>query len=134
MRYFHNFYGLFQLNEKFGLTAGFDIGAEQKAKGSKSYSSWYSPVIIAKYSINEKLSLSARAEYYVDEDGVIISTGTQNGFKTMGYSLNFDYNIYSNVVWRLEARTLNSKDDIFVKGGDATANNTFVSTALAISF
>ena len=134
MRYFHNFYGIFQLSDRFGLTAGFDIGAEQKAKGGESYSSWYSPVLIAKYAISDKFSLSARGEYYADEDGVIIATGTENGFKTFGYSLNFDYNIYSNVVWRVEARTLNSKDDIFVKDGDPTSNNTFMATSLAISF
>ncbi|MGV3458978.1 MAG: porin [Flavobacterium sp.] len=134
MRYFHNLYGIFQLTKRFGLTAGFDFGAEQKAKGSESYSSWYSPVLIAKYAVSDKFSLSVRGEYYADEDGVIIAAGTENGFKTFGYSLNFDYNIYSNVVWRVEARTLNSKDDIFIKDGDATKNNTFVATALAISF
>lgn len=134
MRYFHNLYGTFQLSEKFGLIAGFDIGAEQKAKGSDSYSSWYTPVVIAKYALSDKFSLSARGEYYADEDGVIVATGTENGFKTFGYSVNFDYNIYSNVMWRVEARALNSKDDIFVKNGDATASNAFVTTALAISF
>lgn len=134
MRYFHNIYGIFQLSDHFGLTAGFDIGAEQKSKGSESYSSWYSPVLIAKYALSDKVSLIARGEYYSDKDGVIIATGTENGFKTFGYSLNFDYSIYSNVMWRVEARTLTSKDEIFMMNGDPSKNNTFVSTALAISF
>ncbi|MBY8961509.1 outer membrane beta-barrel protein [Flavobacterium sp. D11R37] len=134
MRYFHNFYGQFQLSDKFGLIAGFDIGAEQKAKGSESYNAWYSPVLIAQYRLSDKIAVAVRGEYYSDENGVIIATGTENGFKTFGYSANFDYNIYSNVVWRVEARSLNSKDDIFIDGEDATANNTFVTTALAISF
>ena len=134
MRYFHNLFGQFQLNEKWGLIAGFDIGAEQKAKGSDSYNCWYTPVVIAKYAVTNKASITARGEYYADKDGVIITTDTVNGFKTFGYSLNFDYNIYSNVVWRIEARSLNSKDAIFIKDGDTTKNNTFVTTALAISF
>lgn len=134
MRYFHNFYGIFQLTDKWGLITGFDIGAEQKTKGSESYSSWYSPVLIARYSVNSKINLSARGEYYADKYGVIIPTGTLNGFKTMGYSVNFDYNMYSNVVWRVEARTLNSKDDIFVNNANLRATDTFVTTALAISF
>lgn len=134
MRYFHNLFGQFQLTDKFGLTAGFDIGVEQKAKDSKGYNCWYSPVIIAKYAVTSKASLSARGEYYVDEKGVIIATETPNGFKTFGYSLNFDYNIYSNVVWRIEARSLNSKDEIFIKNSGTTVSNTFVTTALAISF
>jgi len=134
MRYFHNFYGQFQLNDKFGLIAGFDIGAEQKAKSSKAYSSWYAPVLIAKWGLGAKSAIAARAEYYADEDGVIIPTGTPNGFKTWGFSVNFDYSIYSNVVWRLEARTLDSRDEIFLKDGESTKSNTFVGTALAISF
>lgn len=134
MRYFHNLYGTFQLTDKFGLTAGFDIGAEQKSKDSESYSSWYSPVLIARYAISDKFAIAARGEYYADKDGVIIATGTDNGFQTFGYSLNFDYNIYSNVVWRVEARTFNSKDDIFLNNNDPSQNNTFVATALAISF
>lgn len=134
MRYFHNFYGQFQVSGKFSLTAGFDIGAEQKSRNSESYSSWYSPVLIAKYALSDKASLSARGEYYADKDGVIIATGTRNGFKTFGYSVNFDYSLYSNVMWRIEARTLTSKDEIFMMNGNPSTNNTFISTALALSF
>lgn len=134
MRYFHNLFGQFQITEKFGLIAGFDIGAEQSAKGSKSYNCWYAPVAIAKYSVSQKASLSVRAEYYADKKGVIITTTTPNGFKTYGYSLNFDYNIYNNVVWRIEARRLDSSDAIFTRSDGNVSNNTFLTTALAISF
>lgn len=34
MRYFHNLYGIFQVNNKWALVAGFDIGAEQKEKAA----------------------------------------------------------------------------------------------------
>ncbi|MFL9845115.1 porin [Flavobacterium rhizosphaerae] len=134
MRYFHNLYGQFQLTDKFGLIAGFDIGAEQKYKDSESYNAWYSPVVIAQYRLTNKMAIAFRGEYYSDENGVIISTDTENGFKTFGYSANFDYAIYDNVVWRLEVRSLNSKDDIFLKGSEVVTTNTFITTALAISF
>lgn len=134
MRYFHNLYGIFQLNNNWGLTAGFDIGAEQKSKGSESYNSWYSPVLIAKYKASEKVSLAVRGEYYQDENGVIIATESPNGFKTFGYSLNFDYAIYDNVVWRIEGRNLNSKDEIFTENGNPTKQNFMAVTSLAISF
>lgn len=134
MRYFHNLYAQFQLNDKFGLIAGFDIGAEQQAKGSESYNSWYSPVLIAQYRLTNKITIAVRGEYYSDENGVIVATDTDNGFKTLGYSVNFDYNIYENVVWRLEARSLNSEDDIFLKGNETGNTNSFITTALAISF
>ncbi|MEO6421400.1 MAG: porin, partial [Candidatus Nitrotoga sp.] len=48
MRYFHNFYGIFQLNNEVAATIGFDIGAEQKFKGSSAMNSWFNPMIIFK--------------------------------------------------------------------------------------
>ena len=134
MRYFHNFYGIFQLTDKFGLTAGFDIGTEEKSNSNSKMNSWYSPVIIAKYSFTNQWVLAARAEYYSDQDGVIISTGTTNGFKTTGLSLNVDYSPASNMLFRLEGRSLNSKDNIFSKGNETKDDNNFITAAFALSF
>lgn len=134
MRYFHNFYGIFQLHEKVGLTVGFDIGAEQKSKGSSSYHVWYTPAVVMKFRPNEKHNIAARVEYYKDKNGVIINPGTPNGFQTFGYSINYDYLIRENIIWRIEARGLNSKDKIFTMNGQPKNNNVFITTALAISF
>jgi len=134
MRYFHNLYGQFQLNEKWGVTTGFDIGVEQKSKGSESYNCWYSPVLVAKYKVTDKIDIAARGEYYSDKNQVIIATGTPNGFQTYGYSVNLDYNFYDNVVWRIEARNLSSKDEIFTDDNEPSRQNFAMVTALAISF
>ena len=134
-RYFHNLYAVFNVTPKFGITAGFDIGFEQKTKGSKDFNTWYSPVLILKYAVNSKWSIAARDEYYDDKYGVIISSGTPNGFKTAGYSVNVDYAPIPNAVIRLEVRSLNSKDDVFTKGsGAVTNNNTFITSSIAVSF
>jgi len=133
-RYFHNVYGIFNVTSKFGIIAGFDIGSEQKTKGSNDFNTWYTPVLILKYTVNSKWAIAARGEYYDDRYGVIIASGTPNGFKTAGYSLNVDYAPISNAVIRLEARTLNSKDDIFSTGNGVTNNNTFITSSIAVSF
>ncbi|SUX44118.1 porin [Chryseobacterium indoltheticum] len=135
MRYFHNLYAVYQINKKLGITVGFDIGAEQKSKGSEQYNIWYTPVLVAKYNVTDKLSFTARGEYYQDEKGVIISTETENGFKTFGYSFNADYQILPNLVWRTEIRNLNSKDAIFMNRTDEFNKNSLTATtALAVSF
>jgi len=134
MRYFHNFYGLFNLTEHFHVTAGFDYGIQQRSKGSKQYDNWYSPVLILQYVFNKKWSVSGRGELYVDKTGIIIATGTPNGFQTAGYSLNMDYKVRENAVFRLEGRTLNSKDRIFSDGNTLVKSNTFITSSLAISF
>jgi len=134
MRYFHHFYGTYQLTEKFAMTTGFDIRAEQKSKGSSQYNVWYTPVLVMKYSPTSKHNIAARLEYYNDKNGVIINSGTPNGFQTIGYSVNYDYLIRENIMWRIEARGFNSKDKIFTLNGNPNNNNFFITTALAISF
>jgi hypothetical protein len=87
MRYFNNFYGVFQVSEKFSLIAGVDIGLQQQTKGGSSYDNWFVPSLIGQYAINSSWKFALRGEYFNDEAGVIIPTGTTNGFKTLGLSL-----------------------------------------------
>ena len=134
MRYFHDLYGEFQLTEKFSTLLGFDIGAEQKEKGNESYNIWYTPSILMKYRLDKKWTLAGRLEYYNDKNGVIVSTETPNGFQTFGYSLNLDYEIFKNVLFRTEARGFTSKDAIFVKNYEQKQGNFFITTSLAAWF
>lgn len=135
MRYYHNFYSIFQLNEHLGLTLGFDIGWQQKAKGSSEYDTWYSPVAILKYSPSGKVNVAVRGEYYSDKNQVIIATGTPNGFQTWGYSANLDYDISDNLTWRIEARGLNNKERSFVDRKNNLSNQNYsVTASLALSF
>ena len=134
LRLFHNIYGIFTISGKLGLTLGFDIGTEEKTSNNNGSNTWYAPVGILKYTINNNWAVAGRVEYYNDKDGVIISTSTPNGFQTTGYSLNIDYAPLKNVLVRLEGRTLNSKDNIFVKEPRFVNNNTFVTSSIAVSF
>jgi len=63
IRYFNNFYGVFQIGPKFGLTTGFDVGIQQRGKGESNYNIWYSPVIIAQYAINKAWNSAMRIEF-----------------------------------------------------------------------
>jgi Putative beta-barrel porin-2, OmpL-like. bbp2 len=132
-RFFHNIYGIFTLSDRVELTLGFDIGTEEKTSNSNNSNTWYAPVGILKYAINNKWAIAGRAEHYNDKNGVIISTGTPNGFQTSGYSLNIDYAPIKNVLIRLEGRSFNSKDAIFKKGNIVTKDNSFVVSSIAVS-
>lgn len=131
IRFFHNLYGIFTLSDHWGLIAGLDIGTEGK---NGTNNSWYSPVIIVKYNINDKWSMAGRAEIYNDKKEVIITTGTPNGFQTSGYSVNIDYGASKNILIRLEARNLKSKDAIFQKENNAVKNNFFFTSSIAVNF
>lgn len=135
MRYFHNLYAIYQVNGQWGITAGFDIGIEQKEKASSKYNSWYTPVLIVRYKPSDKLAFAVRGEYYSDKNGVIISSDTPNGFRTFGYSLNADYYILPNLVWRTEVKNLNSKDTIFLdRDNKMNKNNVSAISSIAVNF
>lgn len=133
IRVFHNIYSIFNLNDKIALTLGFDIGTEEKNISGNDINTWYSPVGILKYTINNQWAVAVRGEHYNDKNGVIVTTGTANGFQTTGYSFNMDYAPVKNALIRLEGRTLHSKDAIFEKKGDVKNNTTFITFSIAVS-
>ncbi|AUD04800.1 porin [Spirosoma pollinicola] len=139
-RFFNNFYAIINPNGKFSTILGFDIGSDRKPVGadgrrvgSGSYM-WYSPVAIVRYSVSDAVKLAGRVEYYDDKSGVIIATGTPDGFKTWGYSLNFDYFILPNAVFRIEGKVYDSRDAIFESKTNPSKTNTSLTTSLAVSF
>lgn len=133
-RHFHNLYGILQFTDKVGLILDLDIGQEQKAKGTNDYNTWYGAVAILRFTPNSNWVFALRGEYYNDEKGVIISTGTANGFQTLGASLNLDRNIGNHFLWRTEIRTLNSKDKIFMEENGLVGNNMAITTSFALTF
>jgi len=135
MRYFHNFYGIFKLNEVLAATVGFDIGVEQKSKHSDSLNMWFNPTVILRYVQTPRTAVAVRAEYYNDKQDVIIISAAPHGFRAWGFSANFDYNITKNLLWRLEARTLRSNDDIFAgKNSTSKDSASFFTTSIIAHF
>jgi hypothetical protein len=136
MRYFHNLYGVFQLAPKWETTLAFDIGWQQDAPESSNYNTWYSAVAMLRYEASNRVALTLRGELYHDKDAVIISIPTLNGFQTAGFSLNMDYAITDQAIWRVEGRVLSSREGIFLNQNTNTftPTNAVLTTAFAVSF
>jgi hypothetical protein len=132
MRYFSNLYFDKKWNDKWRTIAGFDYGLQDLSSKNNSSASWLSPVFIAQYSINPKWQTAFRTEYYQDEKNVIIATNDE--FKTLGFSLNFDYLPNSKVKLRTEARYFDIKKEVFAKGSDLVNSNFFLTTSLSFEF
>lgn len=134
MRYFHNLYGIFYLSSKWHITLGVDYGMEQKFRKSTEYNHWQGLAMAIKMLFDDEFSFTVRGEYYHDKNGVIIKTGTENGFNVAGFSLNFDYKIRDNAILRAEGRSIISKDSIFIKNGHTINTNNLITTSFALSF
>lgn len=132
MRYFTNIYLDYKWNSKWRTITGFDFGLQRTSSINTNHANWFSPVLITQYSINSKWQTALRAEYYQDVKNVMIPT--VNEFKTLGTSLNFDYFINSKMKFRTEARYFNSKEKVFLKNGDLTTGDFFITSSLCLEF
>lgn len=133
-RFYNNLYAVVQLNDQFGLTLGFDYGTQKIAKGESGKIEILSPVAIAQYKFAPKWAVAGRVEYYEDKSGLFISTGTPNGFKTTGYSINLDYAPVNNAVIRVEGKLYDSKDRVFVREATSVRNNAAITASMAVAF
>jgi Putative beta-barrel porin-2, OmpL-like. bbp2 len=111
IRIFHNLYAQYQPLKKLGFIAGFDLGTDKY--NLKRYGAWFSPVLIVQYTVNEKIKMALRGEYYQDAKEILLSTNTPHGFQTTGVSTNVDYSINNKLQFRLEGKMLNSKEAVF---------------------
>jgi hypothetical protein len=133
MRYFHNFYLQWIPVQKTVFTAGFDMGAEQMQRRSKKYNCWYTPVVIIKHTPAARFSFTARAEYYADKKGVIITGMANSGLSVFSCSLNADYHISRQALVRTEARLFTGKN---LAGFFAAPGNSMgvFTTSLSVAF
>lgn len=134
-RTFHNVYGTIQLTSKVSLTAGIDYGMEQRAKGSATWNNWMGTCLIIQYKSGGKWALAARGEYYQDDSSVIVVPGVPGGFRTLGFSANFDYNVTKHILWRVEGKTYASETAIFLTGdGSRVTTSPAATTSLCVHF
>lgn len=132
MRYYSDLYLQFPLTARLGLLVGFDAGAQQITKNSSGLAYWFSPVVIARYTLKPNWAMALRAEYYQDKMSVIIPVTNANGFRTTGLSVNVDYTPVSNVACRVEGRWLYSPDRIFRKEANLLNTNGFIVASIAL--
>lgn len=131
-RYFSNLYWDYQWSDKWRTIFGFDYGL-QKRLDAEGFANWYSPVLIAQYSISNKWLIAYRSEYYQDKENVVISSN-YGSFKTLGNSMNLNFVPNSKVKVRTEARWLHSDSENFSTQGGYSKDNVFITTAMSFEF
>jgi len=126
MRYFSNLYAVYSWKNNFTLTFGFDYGLQQKEKGSETYHHWYNFTAIGKMALSDKLNAAFRVEYFKDYNLVVMQSFNGQPFEVYGSSLNFDYQVNQNLLFRIESRLLVSPNELFIKNDLPQKNNVHV--------
>ncbi|MCS6796550.1 MAG: porin [Raineya sp.] len=135
MRFFHNFYGIFEFSKHWGLIVGLDIGG-QNDEATQETNFWHASSTMLRYKLNQHWAFCGRAEHYWDRASIFIISpnGAVKGFRAWGFSLNIDYAPTENMLVRLEGRNFMSVDEIFVLNRKFSRNNFLIASSMAIAF
>lgn len=118
------------------IVATADLGVQEGGPGEDSHT-WYGGALVGGYQVAPAVSLGGRVETYSDRDQVIVVTGTPDGLRTWGGSVNLDVVTSGRALWRTEIRALRATDPVF-PDRDGTAalsrHNVVVVTSLALTF
>jgi hypothetical protein len=133
-RHFHDFLIKSRGLENWEWVAQYDIGFQEKDTESGN-SLWQGALVMARFQLNSSQKISARVEYYQDRDQILIVTNTPDAFEGYGGSLCFDNQLDESVLWRLEARYLETNRPVFAKKiNQLKDSNLSLTTSLSIQF
>lgn len=133
-RHFHDFLIKSRGLQNWEWVAQYDMGFQNDQTDSGS-DFWQGALLMARYQWSETQKLSARIEYYQDQQQIILVTNTPYGFEGYGGSLGFDKQLEQNVLWRLEARYLKTNREVFPKDlNQSTDSNLTLTTSLSLQF
>ena len=132
--FYNQVFAKINVSERIKTIIALDYGLKEN-KDRNGTNSWTNPTILLQYILSEPLHLGFRYEYYKDDNGIMIPTGTKNNFNTHGISLNLDYLISKSAVFRVEGRLFNAKDKIFTDSSNNPVNDNFaITSSLSVVF
>lgn len=142
-RYFNHVHARWKFFSKFELIAGFDIGYQSHGNFRGRYSSWMTPVVVARFKTGKNTAIAARAEVFDDPSAVILQAYSNfvpdlgvtfvSGVRLYSSALNFEYRISERALWRSEVRAFVADRPVFGREQTLTNDNYQFTTSLSIS-
>lgn len=131
LRVLNDVYAVVTLTPGWTAALVVDIGVQDNDGSSSDL--WHGGSLMTRYSLSDHWAIGGRLEYFSDEAGVIVPTGTPENFQTVSASLNVDLTVVPNLLWRIEGRIFESRDAIYPSGSGLKTNDGFVAVSAALS-
>jgi hypothetical protein len=126
-RVFNNLYATVT-SERSAMTVGVDVGLQKAPVEGDGPEGWITVYGMARGRIADRWWLVGRAEYLLDDQGVVTS-----GWDLAGVSAGVDLELADRASWRLEYRLLGGPNDRFIDVNGAPSNtNMAITTALCV--
>ena len=125
LRYFTDFYAIYNPTGKFSFTSSAYIGVQDKEYLSNSLKSfvWWQANFIGSVRLSPKTSLAGRVEYFKDSDNAIVPSFTGvTGFETWSFGSCINIAVFDNAMLRLDGRLYSAptKEIFFDESGKLT--------------
>ncbi|MEZ4789273.1 MAG: porin [Flavobacteriales bacterium] len=111
---------------------GADIGLQENGRGA--WDDWQGCVGVLRRRWKNGVATVVRAEYYSDDQQVILYTGTPHGLTTVGYSLGMDIEVMPDAFVRFEGRIFHGVDPVFESVHGPARDNTSFTVSMAARF
>lgn len=124
IRYFSDIYWLRDAGKKWAFSSCIYAGRQDQKSNQNLQSAfyWWQANFIASYRFTDKLSLSARGEYFSDTDKQMIAAIGTTGFEGGSAGLCFNYKATEKSLIRIEARQFFSMSDQFINSNLTSTN------------
>ena len=133
-RIFNDFIAKWMVTESLNLAAQFDVGYQRLPSAEKD-AWWHGWTLIGQYKLTPNSAVAARVERFLDSEGVVLASASNNRFGAYGYSLNYDYNILPCLVWRIEWRQMHDTKEVFPNDQNGfDRSSTLVVSSLSYTF
>ncbi|MEM1136678.1 MAG: porin [Bacteroidota bacterium] len=137
-RYFHNFYVIWQPNEKLYTAFAFDFGGDKlESRSDDDYLGWWGTAFLLNYALNDHWKAVGRVEHFNDPESIILNIFPAEN-KVTGFSAGIDYSPISNAFFRIEGKLLSASESLFEEDTadttDRSSSNFAFTTSLGLSF
>ena len=131
LRVLNDLYAIVMLTPGWTAALVLDIGVQDN--GGSSSDMWHGGSLMTRYRFSDRWAIGGRLEYFSDEAGVIVPTGTPENFQTVSASVNVDLSVVPNLLWRIEGRMFQSRGAIYPSESGMKNNDGFVAVSASIS-
>lgn len=129
-RIFNDFIMKWVVSDELNFAGQFDVGYQRLPTQDKD-AMWHGWALIAQYKFTQT-SIAGRVERFLDSEGAVLASASENHFGAYGLSFNIDYEILPRLVWRNEWRGLRDTKKVFPDGKNGfDQSSTVVVTSLS---
>jgi hypothetical protein len=120
-RMFHDFYAIYQPTPRLQLRGQFDIGIDDFAKF------WFQSNIMAAYDVGKRLTISARAEWFMDAQETLVYMPQPDGSMLYAFSGGIKVKLWKEkLALRAESKYAGSTKQMFINEVGAYQQSQFI--------